>query len=292
MKKKVKDITIIRPIPIKKQHCLPVKGADLIPAPESTVGLFAKTNSGKTTIINHLIRHTIDKRTTVVIFCATVDLDPGWEAITKYLSRQKIKCITYNTLEEEGISLLDMLMRAIAEKKENEKLKREQEEHDKKFGKPPKPVHPLCLFDSTPQETKEQIEQKEVLKLERYKKKCKDSVPDYLVILDDISKEQFRGNALVNCLKQCRHFKMRVLMSTQHLTHVMPDAYNQMSQILVWSGFAQNHMKSLYEKLRNDGMSFEDFWKMYLDMTKEKYSFMNINMKDGSIRKKFGPKVN
>lgn len=264
------DITKIKPIKVNKEKSLPVKGKELIPDLYSNIFLAAKTNSGKTTVISHILKHTIDERTTVIIFCSTLNLDDAWINILKSLKKRKINTITYDSLKEDGIDILSVVLKGI-----DQCVEEENTPEEKKVNQP-------CFIRLPLTEEMKKVRKKKP-------KKYDDEVPQFLLILDDLDKTSLRSESIVNTIKKNRHYHMRCIISSQHLLHLSPDAFSQLYMIWIWGGFSQTYIKSLWDKLNLD-LSFEDFWEIYLKITEPQYSFLVCDLRRGKLYDKFSQK--
>ena len=103
----MKNIRKIKPIKIQGGSKLPVKGHELVSDLYARIFCCAPSNSGKSTVINHLVKNTIDERTTVVIFSSTVEIDPIYQNIVKFCNRKKIPIITFNHIIQDGVNMLE-----------------------------------------------------------------------------------------------------------------------------------------------------------------------------------------
>lgn len=265
-----KDITKVKPIKVGG-NALPVKGKELISGLYSNLFMAARTAGGKTTVMAHLLKHCIDERTTVVIFCSTVDVDPTWKTIVDRLKRKKIKVITYDNMELDGQNVVETVLETIIlERKETEEEKDEA---------PKLPMPPVCLFESAkgPEEKKPR------------QKVYHDSVPQYWFIFDDLNRQQLRSPTIVNLLKKSRHYRARTTVISQSLIHLAPDAFGQLTDLYIWAGFSKDYLRKVHDRI-DTHLEFEDFWKLYHLVTSTKYAFLNINLREGTFRKSFGPK--
>lgn len=283
--KKAKDMSVVRPIKfLEEEDKRPVKGAFLIPYLYSNLGLIAKTDSGKTTVIGHLLENTIDERTKVLIVSSTIHLDKAWRAIIAKLKKRKIETMCYDSMvDEEGVNIIDTFIRVLEKDANERKIQEEEAEAEGEEEKVERPVHPICMWPQSEEEKKEEQKKK------KRKKVYKDQVPDYLLILDDMNAEDLRKNTIVNLVKKNRHYRMRCIISSQSLVHITPSAYAQFFQLFVWKGLNEDYMKTLYKKM-STLIPFETFFELYLLATKEKYSFLNIDLRENSFRVKFSKK--
>ncbi len=98
--KQLNDVTI-KPLKLEKTRD-DVFGSDILSNPYGTIALIAKTNQGKTTALYNILDQTIDKKrkTNVVIFSSTHDVDKSYEHIISMLEKKKCLVFThYNFME-------------------------------------------------------------------------------------------------------------------------------------------------------------------------------------------------
>src|SRR5699024_2215960 len=81
----------------------------------ANIFIVAKKNSGKTNLINTLLKHFVTKKTELIIFASTVEIDPTWKAIVKQFEKLGNNVITYQSLEEDGIKQVGELTRFLQE---------------------------------------------------------------------------------------------------------------------------------------------------------------------------------
>ena len=266
-----KDITVIKAPRIKGYgNSLPVKGAVLIPELYSTVFLAGKTYSGKSVVINHLVKNTIDKRTTVLLFCSTANIDKNYIDLQAWLTRKDIKCVVFNSLidDDTGENMLDAFLKNI----EGEQA---VEEPEVEIKNDPKPCH--CIFEN-----------QEEIQLETKPRKIvyKDSVPEYVIILDDLNKDELRSYCILNLVKKNRHYKARVFISTQFIHGLTPSTWANIWYLYIFGGFSRENMKLVYGRV-NTSLTFDNFIALYQEITSKKFAFMNLNIRTGETRRNF-----
>jgi mRNA-degrading endonuclease RelE of RelBE toxin-antitoxin system len=264
---KTEDICHIKPVKIKLDLRKPLLGAKLIPYEYSSIFLCARTNSGKSTVINHLLKHTTDERSKIIIFGSTVNIDPLYIKMIADLRKRKIDVLTFEgIISDSGENLLETFLTYISTP--------EEQEDEKQVI--PKPT--FLLFDDP-----ENIDKPE---RKKKKKKYKTRVPKYTIIFDDLTKEELRSDYLGNYLKKSRHYKCRTILSSQNLISIKPTSFSQLYAVYIWKGFSKPYIKVLYERL-NINMSFNQFYELYKQITLEKYAFLNIDLRNGDMKRNF-----
>ena len=144
----------------------------------------------------------------------------------------------------------------------------------KKKGRKPK-EHLLFNADSDDEEEEE----------EKKPKKSKFRSPEYLIILDDLSNE-LKNPALKALLKKNRHFKSKVIVSSQYLNDLEPESRKQMDYILVFKGQPQKKLDEIYRDA-DVAVSPEEFYEIYKSATESLYSFLYIDRGTDTFRKNF-----
>ncbi len=97
---------IIKPLKSKNK---PINPNILIPSKFPNVMLVGRKNSGKTSLINHILKAWVKKDMNIDLFCRTLDKDDSWVQICKMLDKKKGIVLTHQSLDEEGIDVLDMI---------------------------------------------------------------------------------------------------------------------------------------------------------------------------------------
>jgi hypothetical protein len=222
---------------------LPVMGEDIIPEQFYNIVMFGTTGSGKTVLINHLIRHTIDKRTTVHIFSETFTIDCVWRSIAKYMDKEEIHYIHHNSIGKGGEKLKSIMSEIKSEvraKRDMYNMKRRAKEH--KTVSVSDFMTPFCGLTLTNDPTDEDHDM-------RMEKKAKESVPQFLLILDDLDEHELRSLAVNNVLKKDRHYRTSAIVSTQHVVQFNKQACAQLSELVLFGGFNSHVLKQLHQRL-------------------------------------------
>jgi hypothetical protein len=126
--------------------------------------------------------------------------------------------------------------------------------------------------------------------IEEKKPNKKIITPDYIIVLDDLG-DSMRNKALTQLLKTNRHHNTMVILSSQSVTDLLPSAINQLDYILLFGKIPIEKLEDLYDILKLS-ISFEEFYNLYQDATKEPYQFFYINraLKEDEFRKGFTDK--
>jgi hypothetical protein len=280
------DIRKIKPLRVGKGQGKPVKGRSIIEQLESSIFLSGKTGSGKTTVLAHLLKPRIllDKRTTVVIWASTVNIDPAWKTIVRRLKKAGIPVMTFTeVIDDDGVNTLQNFLEVIQSGLDKD---------DEEGAEQPAEILPestsFCRFDCAEPRSSEEKKGKETKEVQKERVKVyKDTVPEYILVFDDLDIKTLRSDYMVNLVKKSRHFHAKIFISGQMISQLTPSAYNQLSYLYLFGGFSKPNIKTIHERMKTS-LDFEEFWELYKRETDKKYSWLNINMRSGEIKEKFG----
>lgn len=191
--------------------------------------LLAKKESGKTTIVHNILERKADRDTTVIFFAGQVFRDHSYQQIVKQLRRKRIPYIV-----ENSFYYTDDMGRQQSHIKELAKYLKDNSDDDVWEHL----QHPLIdsddedILDTTDTPTTDTDEKPEKL----------------IIVIDDLSKEIRRCVELEALLKENRHVRATIIVSTQELTDLPPKCINQFQYVLAFSKIPPERI----EKLRND----------------------------------------
>lgn len=262
----------VTPIPMfggEKTDNRPIKGANLFPEIYSNIFICSKKKTGKTSVIFKILKDCANKDTNIIVFCSTLHKDVSYKNMRKYFDAKGIPFIGYTSFKEDGQDHLFELVKHLQDKAEKE----EDEEEEEKI---PKPKSVLRANDSDDEEKP------------RKKKKDKFRAPEYIVVCDDISGE-LRNPALESLLKANRHYKMKVIVSSQWANDLFPSQIKQMDYLLLFRSHSIEKLTKLY-KDADLSVPFQVFYKMYKYATSFPYSFLYIDTNNESFRQNFNKK--
>lgn len=314
--KKLVDIRKVQPIRTRNtsgvDESKPVKGKHFIEHLYSNIYLAAKTNSGKTTVINHLLQNTIDRRTKVYIFASTINTDKSWLAIKRQLKRKNIECFSYDSIYFEGENLVEGLLKSIAYEEELKEIRRKQliqlkrekkrRKQLKKEEKKNQNQNPFILLPNYTDQTNEEQQELRIANEEQdewadfdkrqkkriqLEKKFKTAVPERVIIFDDIAKADLRSNLIIDLTKRNRHYKARVIISGHGIKHINSDVWTNLYYIYLWKGFSREYIKAVWDRTSSN-LSEDEFWELYSTVTKPKYNFLRVDMINGKFSQNFG----
>ena len=248
----------------------PTKGHEMCQHLYGNIFLCAKKNKGKTTVIWNFIQRCAGRDTIIVAFVSTLNNDKSWIQMRGQCEEQGKTFIGFTSLvDENGEDQLANFIEVLKKKAGDPDALEVKEE--------PLPRPSLIEYGSPPTPSES--------KAERKPRRTPYQAPEYIIILDDLS-EELKKKSVASLLKKNRHYKCKVIISSQWLNDLAPDALRQMNVVCLFQGFSVDKLEEFYAKA-NLGIPFEQFHGMYNDATKEDYSFLYVDTDNGIYRKKF-----
>ena len=264
LKTKINDV-IIKPIPLPKFENKDIRGADMFDNIYSNVFLCAKKKSGKTNVIYNIIKKCVDKNSTVIVFCSTHLKDAAWIEIKKYLDKKDIPNKFYSSLVEDGIdqlaALVNQLQNEVSESEESEESEPEAE---------------IIRMETNK------------IEIKINKRKSKKISQKYMIILDDLSLELKNSN-VAHLLKTNRHYRSKVLISSQYINDLLPTSRRQIDVYILFSGLNEQKLREIF--INADlNIEFSQFMDLYKDATDKRYSFFYVDASNCEYRQNFNQK--
>jgi hypothetical protein len=240
------------------------KGDDLFDIQYFCMTLLGKRRSGKSSLIYTLLKKFTTKKTIVLFFVPTFHKDKTYEPIRKYLEKNKITYDAYSSVEEDGVNMIETFMEVNSGF--NEDKKKEIKEENKPVIENP------CKFECD-----------EEKKNKNKKRKKEETPPEYFIIFDDMS-GYLRKPSVLKLIKNSRHFRAKIVISTQSVSDVHPHVFGQMDYIALFKNFNEDSLDFLYEKIQL-GITLEEFKKLYYYVTSQTFGnnyncFLLIHMAD------------
>jgi hypothetical protein len=282
---KVKTINkqVIKPIPIEgQQDTRPILGADLFEEIYANIALIAKKKSGKTTTLHHILKRCAGKDTHVIFFCSTIHKDKSYVGIRKMLKERGISFDAYTSLKEDGVDVLDDIVKEL----EEEAKKREEEAENGEEQEVKKETHTTDdLLQALQTKGIDGYIEEEEKEETKKKKKSKYRMPELIIVLDDLS-NQLRSPSLETLLKKNRHFFCKVIISTQYIHDLAPESLKQLDYWIIFRGQPIEKLEKIY-KDADLNIDFSLFYNIYKDATKDKFGFLYIDTNNMNFRKNF-----
>jgi len=262
--KKINNVSVCK-LPIEHVDIKKTKGYKMFPEIYSNIFIVARKRSGKTNLIYNIIKKTTDKDTEIHIFCSTCLKDRAWIEIIKYLEKKGYVIYTHTSIYgEDGENLVQQFM------DENNK---EDSEEDEEI------IENNCSYIKIQNDIEE--EEEDLPK----KRKKKYISPEHLLIFDDISTE-LKDRRLNALYKQNRHYRSKIITSTQNLNDILPESRKQQDVWVLMKGLNKEKLDVIYRDA-DISTSYPLFKTVYDYATNNPYSFLYINTRDDTFRKNF-----
>lgn len=259
----------VKPIPIKKIDDKNIKGVNILPLYSNSF-LLAKKASGKTTVLNHILKNTTNKLTKIFFFVSTIFKDASYKEILKMLDKKGVQYDVFLNIEENGINHLDDIIQVLETQVDNSSS--DSSDEDDEFIEYKRKI--LNFGDSSDEEMEDIQEYKP-------KKVC----AEYIFVFDDMS-NQLRNPSVGYLLKKNRHFKSKTIISSQYLHDVKPEVLMNLDIMLLFGGLPDDKLKIVHKSL-DLAVDYNLFKDMYLESTIQKYHFLKINIRDELYYKDF-----
>ncbi len=283
----------VKAIPIPDEDLRPIKGYDICEEVYANIFLCARKKSGKTSALFKIMKECSARKTVLVIFCSTVYKDKNWIQIRKYFEKKGMDIRVYTSIYEDGedqlANLIEDLKQDAKEEETRKKGDGKQEDDKPEVDKCDDILQRLTNMHlrsvgrgaEVPEEEEEPQEKKK-------SKKSKYLAPEYMIIFDDLSSE-LKSRSLLSLLKFNRHFKAKLIISSQWLHDLLPESRKQIDLFLIFKGFAQDKLALIYKDC-DSSIPFDMFLKIYKKATKNPHSFMYVDCRSDSFRRNFDSK--
>ena len=261
--KQINDFTVSK-IALPKISEKKIRGSELLPLYSNTF-ICAKKNSGKTTVIFNVLKKCADRDTVLHLFVSTIEKDPSWLQIVKYFQNKNLQVHTHtSTRGEDAEDLIQEIIDTPVDHSDQESSESEDE---------------TVSFISIDEPEKEKKRKK------RKKRKPSKLAQKQIIVLDDIGME-LRGKTIDQILKINRHLKSKVIISSQYLNDLSPQARRQID---IWLLFAGCKKEKLSTILRDSDcpLEYPVFEHMYKHATRQKYNFLYLNAHNCTYRQNF-----
>lgn len=253
---------VIKPIPLKCKNDVRIKGFCLFPEIYSNIFLVAKKKSGKTSAINKILKECAGKRTKLYFFVSTIYKDDNWDYIVNYF-KKKGNELHISTSLKEGLEEITKTLQL-------EDSKRfEKKDKDKEVVKPNKYIS----IDGSDDEEEDQP------------KKEKKLAPEHIFVFDDIGSE-LRDPAIDQLLKTNRHYKSKVILSSQYVNDLKPESRKQIDYWLLFKGHTEDKLLTIY-KDSDINVTYEKFIQLYNIAVEKPYGFLYVDTRNDTFRRNF-----
>lgn len=111
-----------------------------------------------------------------------------------------------------------------------------------------------------------------------------------MLIFDDMSADLKNKNVAV-LLKNLRHFKSKVIISSQYPNDIDKAARVQIDFWALFKGFESLKIEEIFSQLDLSDITFETFYSLYRQITAEPHQFLYIDKGNNNIRKNFNYQI-
>lgn len=263
---KVKKINNVRVKPPKtlQTNKLPVKGSELFEEAYANIFICSRKKSGKSVVIYNILKKCVGKDTKVFFFCSTLHKDAVYKGMMDWLEKKGIEYAPYTSLKDGDTDNLQLLVETLGKTAEAE-----TEEH---------PHEESLIFGDDAEAASEEKQ-----------RPPKYLAPEYIIILDDLS-DELKSKSLVALLKKNRHYKTKIIISSQYYNDLLPESRKQIDYVLIFKNIPTAKLLEIYRDC-NLSVSFEEFLRMYEFATKEPYSFLYVDCLTDKFRVRFSDQI-
>jgi hypothetical protein len=260
---KIKKINkeIVKPIPIQCVDPEKIKGYCLFPDLYCNVFLVARKKSGKTSAIFKILKTCVGKKTEVYIFASTIHKDDNLKHIVKYLKDKGNHIETFTSLGSD----LDNIVQKLQDEYDHEDDEKEKKPNERRRFK-------LIVADDDEDDKPKPRKEKKLS-------------PEYIFVFDDMG-TQLRSPSVSQLLKTNRHYKSKVILSSQYVNDLMPDSRAQIDYYLIFGKNSEEKLEIIY-KAADLPIEFDLFLSLYYDATKNTFNFFYVDVRDVKFRKNF-----
>lgn len=282
---------VVRAIPIPDEDRRPIKGYDICEEVYANIFLCARKKSGKTSALFKILKECAGRKTVIIVFCSTAYKDKNWIQIRKYFEKKHRDIRIFTSIFEEGIDQLSALVEEL-----KQEAKEQEEDSNEKEGRGAgeteiercddilERLQRMHLY-ATGQATREAEEEDDEIPKKKGGKKSKYQSPEYIIVFDDLSGE-LKSRSLLSLLKFNRHFKSKLIISSQWLHDLLPESRKQIDLFLIFKGFPDKKLAEIYKDC-DSGVPFDTFLKVYKKATKYPHSFLYIDTRSDQYRRNF-----
>lgn len=246
----------------------PVKGAELFPEVYCLIFACAAKKSGKTSLCYHILKSCTSKQTKLIFFVSTLYKDPSWLYMKKYFESKGYDVEAHIDMFEDGVDVLGQMVKELEEEAEQEVLEEEEVVEEVKQPRILDPKQQLMMNKSSVVNfyLQKYVQPPQVVvEEERKQRKSKYQVPELFFVFDDLS-HQLKKKSLVTLINKHRHFKCKILISSQYYLNMLPESRAQIDYFLVFGGQTEEKLETIY--LDADlPVDYPLFEKLYKDAT-------------------------
>lgn len=267
---KAKKINNVQVRPIVTPNDLdkrPTRAKDLFSVPYHNTYLCSKKRSGKSTVVADIVKRTVGPETKVHIFCSTVFIDPTYIELRKYLDDKNIELECYTSIkDDQNVDIVTEIM------EEDRDFLDDEPREEAKDNKPQ--IIPLVDMLTQPQKGR--------------KRKSKYKEIRRIFLFDDLSQEIRNSNSLKKLVKEHRHMRSVILISSQYLKDIQPQHFSQLDYCLLFKNQPKDKIDTIHGLL-DLSIDLKKFHEVYDKVTEDKdnFDFLYIATNPESYRMNF-----
>jgi hypothetical protein len=243
-----------------------IRGGELLPLYSNTF-ICAKKNSGKTTVIFNILKKCVDKNTIVDLFVSTIEKDRSWIQILEFLKKKNVRFNAHmSSNDDNGRDLIkDIIDQPVVFSDDDES------DAEESRGL-------MYISVDRPQENAKPV-----------KRRSNKITQKRIVILDDIGNE-LKKPSIDQLLKVNRHLHSKVILSSQYLNDLSPQARRQIDVWLLFNGCKREKLLTVMRDC-DTHLEYPLFEQVYKFATSEKYNFLYIDCHNSKFRKNFNQEL-
>ena len=120
---------------------------------------------------------------------------------------------------------------------------------------------------------------------DKQERKPKKIAPEYIFVFDDMS-QMLRDKTISTLIKKHRHFKSKIILSSQYVNDLSPEARKNIDIFILFKGHSENKLEEIFINMDLQ-ISFQLFLKLYENATSEPYGFLYVDKNKGEFRRNF-----
>lgn len=240
----------IKRIPVLQEDTRPIYGSDVIPILHSNIYVLSKKFTGKSTLLYHIVKNCVNKDTVFYGFVSTHDKDNAYLQMKNLLDRKKCEYHFYDNMDE-----LSSVVEAMSEYQPEEEDEEEQDE----------PEMTVDIYD----------DEYYSAAVTTRKRKKKYQHQKFFLLFDDISQELSKNTTLPALMKRNRHLRSKIVIASQYLNDIPPQARVNLDGICIGKGVSRNKVIEAHRYL-DVPVDADTFWDMYMQATQQPYTFFVV----------------
>lgn len=269
---KIKVKPVVSNIEYNKHN---TKGYKMFKEPYANILLIAKKKSGKSTVIYNILKECASKGTQIIIICPSFGHDKTYQKMERMLNKKGCEVTVFDGIKDSEDPKIDNVAEITNALLANNGTEGSVRDAGSVGG------GGVCLFGD------EDIEEKsgKVIKPEDRKNGCRT-----ILIADDLG-SSLRCQSIYRLLLKNRHLKMKTIISTHSVNDLIPSAYPQIDDVLLFDGIGDEKIKEAREKLKleipGSRSLNNDFIVLYKDACGKKYDFLYCDRNEHTYRRNF-----